>query len=196
MPWRAIGMHLDVAAFGVNAFGYLGAGERIINEHDESDTSHEELYAITQGRARFEVDGEVFDAPAGTFVLVAPQATRTVFAEEDGTALVAFGGEPGKAYQQTGWPVWAPLHPLYEAGDYEGVIAQGRELIEAHPTYGGPLYNLACCESLAGHPADAVEHLRAAIDTWEEFREMAAGDSDFDPIRDDPAFQELVPKTG
>ena len=53
------------------------------------------------------------------------------------------------------------------------------------------LYNLACCESLAGRPGDAIEHLRAAIDLREEFRPMAAEDSDFDPIRDQ-AFRDLV----
>ena len=132
VPWRAIGMHLDVAAFGVNAFGCLEAGERIVNEHDESDTSHEELYAITQGRARFEVDGEVFDAPAGTFVLVAPQATRTVFAEEDGTALVAFGGEPGKAYQPAAGRCGRRFTRCTRQATTRGVIAQGRELVEAN----------------------------------------------------------------
>jgi len=50
----------------------------------------------------------------------------------------------------------------------------------------------ACCESLAGRPADAVEHLRRAIEMWEGCREMAKADSDFDPIRDEPAFQEPV----
>jgi hypothetical protein len=54
------------------------------------------------------------------------------------------------------------------------------------------LYNVACCESLAGRTADAVEHLGRAIDVWDGCRDMARGDSDFDPIRDEPAFRELV----
>ena len=45
---------------------------------------------------------------------------------------------------------------------------------------------------MAGRPGDAIEHLRAAIDLHEEFRPMAAEDSDFDPIRDQPAFRDLV----
>jgi hypothetical protein len=53
-------------------------------------------------------------------------------------------------------------------------------------------YNVACCESLAGRSADAIEHLSLAIDGSEQFRAMAASDSDFDPIRDEPAFKELV----
>jgi hypothetical protein len=51
---------------------------------------------------------------------------------------------------------------------------------------------VACCESLAGETADAVEHLRQTIDIWEGCREMAKTDSDFDPIRNEPAFEELV----
>ena len=85
-----------------------------------------------------------------------------------------------------------PLHPLYESGQYAEAADRGRELIEAHPEYAGPLYNLACCESLAGRTDDAIEHLRLAIDRKESFRSLAAEDSDFDPIRDEPAFKELV----
>jgi hypothetical protein len=55
-----------------------------------------------------------------------------------------------------------------------------------------PLYNLACCESLAGRTTDALEHLRQAIDRSEQFRSCAKDDSDFDPIRNEPAFKELI----
>ena len=73
-----------------------------------------------------------------------------------------------------------------------GVADRGRELIDANPAHAGLLYNVACCESLAGRAADAIEHLRRAIDRAEQFRSLAAGDSDFDPIRGEPAFEELV----
>jgi len=53
-------------------------------------------------------------------------------------------------------------------------------------------YNLACCESLAGRTTDAVDHLRRAINMSERFRAYAKDDSDFDPIRDEPAFKELI----
>jgi hypothetical protein len=39
---------------------------------------------------------------------------------------------------------------------------------------------------------DAIEHRWLAIDRAERFRSLAADDSDFDPIRDEPAFKELV----
>jgi hypothetical protein len=88
--------------------------------------------------------------------------------------------------------VWAPLRPLYEAGEYGEVADRGRELVEAHPDNGELLYNVACCESLAGRTGDAIEHLRRAIDRAPRVRPLAAGDSDFDPIRDEPAFKELL----
>jgi len=53
-------------------------------------------------------------------------------------------------------------------------------------------YNVACCESLAGQTEEAIEHLRVSIDRSKSFRSLAANDSDFDPIRDEPAFKELV----
>jgi len=87
---------------------------------------------------------------------------------------------------------WDEAQPLYEAGRYADAADKGLELIEARPDQGYLLYNTACCESLAGRAADAVEHLRRAIDIWEGCREMAQEDSDFDPIREEPAFQDLI----
>lgn len=184
-----------VASFGVNAFTAGKAGDRIINEHDEADEegdAQEELYLVQRGRARFELDGEQVDAPAGTFVYVPESVKRTAFAEEPGTTIVAIGGTPGKAYQVRGWEIWAPLQPLYEAGEYAEAADRGRELIEAHPEFPLLSYNLACCESLSGRPADAVRHLRSAIEQHEDLRSLARGDSDLDPIREEPGFKELV----
>jgi hypothetical protein len=65
-------------------------------------------------------------------------------------------------------------------------------LLEDHPEYGDLFYNVACCESLAGRTADALEHLGRAIDLSEPFRALAKNDSDLDPIRDEPAFAELI----
>jgi len=48
-----------------------------------------------------------------------------------------------------------------------------------------------CGKSLAGRTADALEHLRQAMALSEQFRAYAKGNSDFDPIRDEPAFKEL-----
>jgi hypothetical protein len=87
---------------------------------------------------------------------------------------------------------WMSLQALYEAGEYAEVADRARDLLEAHPENAQLLYNVACCESLAGRAADAIDHLRRAIEHVEELRSLAATDSDFDPIRDEPAFRELV----
>jgi hypothetical protein len=88
--------------------------------------------------------------------------------------------------------LWDPARPLVATGRYDEAADLGRGLIEARPDQAFLYYNVACCESLAGRTSDAVEHLEQAIRMWEGFREMAEGDSDFDPIRNEPAFQDLI----
>jgi quercetin dioxygenase-like cupin family protein len=190
-PWRPVRHHFGITSFGINAWT-ADAGDRIINEHDESDDGAEELYLVQQGRARFELDGERLDAPAGTFVFVPAGVTRTAFAEEAGTTLVAVGGIPGKAYEPTGWEMWAPLRPLYEAGEYAAVADGLRDLVDANPDVPALTYNLACCEALSGRTADALEHLRQALGQSEQLRDLAQRDSDLDAIRNEPAFKEVV----
>jgi tetratricopeptide (TPR) repeat protein len=193
-PQRPVRLHFGITSFGINAWTGREAGDRIVNEHDEAEEydGQEELYLVQSGRASFELDGERFDAPAGTFVFAAPGVKRTAFAEEPGTTIIALGGSPGRVYEPSGFELWVPIAPLYEAGEYAEAADRARELSEAHPEYTGLLYNLACCESRAGRNDDAIDHLRLAIERSESFRSMAAGDSDFDPIRDDAAFKELV----
>jgi hypothetical protein len=87
---------------------------------------------------------------------------------------------------------WDSARPLYDAGRYAEAADKGLELIEARPDQPYLYYNVACCESLAGRKADAVEHLCRAIDMWEGCRDLAKEDSDFDAIRDEPGFQDLV----
>jgi mannose-6-phosphate isomerase-like protein (cupin superfamily) len=190
--WRPVRHHLGIMAFGVNAWSARDAGDRIIYEHDQSFESNEELHLVLRGRAVFELGGERLDAPTGTLVFVRPGTERAVVAEEPGTTIVVVGAAPGKAYQPDGWEIWAPLRPLYEAGQYAQVADRGREVIESNSQYAEPLYNLACCESLAGRTTNAVEHLRQAIDRSERLRAHAKDDSDFDPIRGEPAFKELI----
>src|SRR6476646_9984041 len=88
--------------------------------------------------------------------------------------------------------LWDPVRPLYEAGRYAEAADLAREIVAARTDQAHLYYNTACCESLAGRPADAVEHLGRAIELWDDCRYMARKDSDFDPIRDEPAFQDLL----
>jgi tetratricopeptide (TPR) repeat protein len=192
-PFRPVRHHFGITSFGATAWTARNAGDRIINEHDESEPdSPEELYVVLQGRAVFELAGDRVAAPAGTFVFAPPGVKRTAFAEAPETTVIALGGTPGEAYEPDGWELWAPLNPLYDAGEYAEAADRGRQLVAAHPQYAGLLYNLACCESLAGRTADAVDHLGRAIDRSERFRSHAKDDSDFDPVRDEPGFKELI----
>ena len=192
-PFRPVRHHFGITSFGVNAWTAPRVGDRIINEHDESEPdSHEELYLVVRGRAMFELDGDRVAAPTGTFIFAPPGVKRTAFAEEPETTVIALGGTPGKAYEPDGWELWAPLNPLYQAGEYAEAADRGRELLEVYPQYGDLFYNVACCESLAGRTADALEHLRQAIDRSDRARALAKEDSDFDPIREEPAFKELI----
>ena len=191
-PLRPVRHHFGISSFGINAWTAREAGDRIINEHDESDDATEELYLVQQGRAMFELDGDRVPAPAGTFVFAGPGVKRTAFAEEPGTTIIALGGTPGQAYESNGWELWAPLGVLYHAGDYAEAADRGRALAEEHPEYPMLLYNLACCESLAGRTDEAIEDLRRAASVSDRVIRYAQGDSDFDPIRDEAAYKHLV----
>ena len=195
-PYRPVRHHFGITSFGINAWTAPEVGDRLINEHDESEPdSDEELYLVLRGSATFELDGDRVAAPSGTLVYAPPGVKRTAFAEEPETTVIALGGTPGRPYEPSGWEIWAPVAPLYEAGEYAEAADRGRELVEAHPQYAGLLYNLACCESLAGRTGDAVDHLGRAIDRSDRWRSYASEDSDFDPIRDEPAFKQLIERT-
>jgi len=190
-PWRPVRHHFQITSFGVNTWTGHESGDRILNEHDE-EGEDEELYLVHTGRARFEVDGDQVDAPTGTFVFVPPGVKRTAFAEEAGTTILALGGTPGQAYEPDGWELWAPIAPLYQEGKYAEAADAARPVVDANPEYPALLYNLACCESLAGRREDAVEHLRSAIERSAQLRRLAVEDSDVAAIRDDPAIKELL----
>ena len=87
---RPVRHHMGIAAFGTNAWTAEKIGDRLVPEHEE-DEGNEELYVVVRGRARFELGEDTVDAPAGTLVFVSPETTRTAFAEEAGTAVLAIG---------------------------------------------------------------------------------------------------------
>ena len=191
--YRPVRHHLGITAFGATVWTARAVGDPIVNEHDDGDpTADQELFIVLRGHAVFELDGDRVDAPAGTVVFAPPRLRRRAFAEEAGTMIMLIEGTPGKAYEPRGWELWAPLAPRYGSGEFAEVADRLRVLVEAHPQYPMLFYNLACCESLTGRATDALEHLQRAIDMSDEFRENARLDSDLDPIRDQPAFKELI----
>jgi len=88
--------------------------------------------------------------------------------------------------------LWEPIRPLYDAGEYAEAADRAVEIVATNPGDPELLFNLACCESLAGRTDDSLEHLREAIELWDGMRGLAERDTDFDPIRDEPRFAALV----
>jgi tetratricopeptide (TPR) repeat protein len=195
-PFRPVRQHFGIMSFGINAMTAHADGDRLINEHDESEDepeSGDELYVVTSGHARFEIDGETEEAPAGTFVLVPLGVTRTVFAREAGTTVLAIGaGRAGEAYQPSGWELFAPLMKLFESGDYAEGADRAQGLVADDPPYPAVYYNLACFESRAGRTEAALAHLRRAGELSPALAEMARGDEDFAAIRERPEFAQIV----
>ena len=101
-PSRPVRHHFGITSFGVNAWTGKEAGDRIINEHDEDERARGALLRDRGPRPSSSSRASSKDAPAGTFVFVERGVTRTAFAEEPGTTLLAIGGEPGKAYVPSG----------------------------------------------------------------------------------------------
>jgi mannose-6-phosphate isomerase-like protein (cupin superfamily) len=194
-PFRAVRLHFDITSFGFNVWTGRDAGDRIINEHDEQDVGDEELFVVLHGRAVFELDGDRVDAPAGSLVHCPSGTRRTAFAEEADTTILALDGTPGKAYEPRGWELWTQLAPLYDAGEYAEVADRLRAVVEEHQRYALLFFNLACCESLTGQTASALDHLRRAIVLKDEFRGLAMDDPDLASLRGDPAFEELLSRT-
>jgi mannose-6-phosphate isomerase-like protein (cupin superfamily) len=191
--FRAVRHHFGIQAFGVTASTGHAIGDRIINEHDESEPDgQDELYLVLSGLARFELDGESVPASSGTFVSVPAGMRRTAFAEQAETTILAMGATQGQVYKPSGWELWSPLRVLYDAGEYGEAARKGRELLENDPPYATVFYNVACCESLNGETEAALAHLRRAVELSPTTREFARDDTDLDALRELSEFAEIM----
>lgn len=93
-----------------------------------------------------------------------------------------------------GW--YERAYHLYRNDRYEEAAAAFRKAADMGYAEAKSLYNAACSWALLGNAQRATETLAAAIDAgWDDFEHIAE-DSDFDPIRRDPAFQRLVQRGG
>jgi uncharacterized Ntn-hydrolase superfamily protein len=84
----------------------------------------------------------------------------------------------------TSWDAARRAYRLSEHGRHAEAAGAMRRVLEGDPDDAMTLYNLACFESLAGAREDALAHLRRAVALDPSYRELAASDRDFDPIRD------------
>jgi quercetin dioxygenase-like cupin family protein len=185
--------HLGIHSFGINAVT-LGEDGTLINEHDESGSGQEEVYVVLDGTATFDIDGQTFDAPAGTFVSVPPESRRK--ATGDATVL-ALGGTPGEAYQALDWGEAWSVHDesmtAYGEQRYADALNVVRSGLQRFPDHAGLNYNYACFATLAGEIDDETfSHLRRSGELFPPFREQARADDDFTAVRDDPRFDEAL----
>jgi hypothetical protein len=185
--------HLGIHSFGINALT-RGEDGTLINEHDESGSGQEEVYLVLDGTATFEIDGQAFDAPAGTFVSVPPESRRK--ATGDATVL-ALGGTPGEAYQALDWGEAWSFHQesmvAYGEQRYADALAAVRSGLERFPDHAGLNYNYACFATLAGEIDDETfSHLKRSTELFPPFREQARGDDDFAAARDDSRFEDAL----
>ena len=188
LTWRPVRRYFDIKAFGVNAYTAAEAGQRVVEEHRE-EGGHEELYVVVSGRARFMVDGEEHDAPAGTLVHCPPGTLRGAFAEEPGTAVLGIGAKPGEVFQPSGWEwVFAGVSRL-DQGDEAGARAEIEAGIAAHPEAWQGYYNYACVEARLGNREAALEQLELAAEKDPDaVGKYARDDEDFASIKSDPRF--------
>jgi tetratricopeptide (TPR) repeat protein len=195
IPFRAVRHHFGIRSFGINAMTARADGDRLINEHEETHPeSAEELYLVMSGHARFELDGISQDAPAGTFIHVAPGVKRTAFARDAGTTVIAIGaGRDGHPYKPSGWETFAPLFLLFESGEYEEGADRGEAILAENPDSGPPVYfNTACFEARAGRIDAAIANLRKAVELSPGYVEYARTDEDLEALREHPEFQKIV----
>ena len=100
LEWHPVRDHLGVTAFGTNAYVGRAPGDLVIEDHDEDE--HEELYVVLSGAATFTVDGETFDAPQGTLVLVTPPSRRVAHAAAADTTILVVGA-PQQSFSVSEW---------------------------------------------------------------------------------------------
>lgn len=175
LTWHPVRAHLGVRAFGTNAYSAQRVGDDVVEPHTESpEIGHEELYFVARGRATFTLDGETFDAPAGTYVFVPDTAThRHAVAAEPETTVLSFGGPP--TFTPSPWEWSFRADPLIESDP-----TRAREILEDglrhHPDSPGLQIHLARLEVRAGNEERARELLRRALERQPESVELARQD--------------------
>ena len=191
LTWHPVRLTLGVRAFGCNAYTAAEAGQDVVEPHSEDPKlAHQELYFVFAGRARFTIDGESHDAPAGTYVFVPdPASHRQAVAEEPGTTVLSFGGPP--TFEPSAWEWSFRASPLLRS-DPAGARAILAEGLEAHPESGSLHYHLACLEAVAGDRDSALASLRRAVELRPDLASSARDDEDFATLHGDPEFRVLT----
>jgi hypothetical protein len=160
--WHPVRAELGLRAFGTNAYTAQNVGDDVVEPHDESpDLAHEELYFVARGRAAFTLDGERFDAPAGTYVFVPDPAThRHAVAQEQGTTVLSFGGPATFTPSAWEWMFRAVALVDSDVAEARAVVEDG---LEKHPESPGLRIALARVLLAEGDETAARATLREAV---------------------------------
>ena len=81
---------------------------------------------------------------------------------------------------------------LGKLGRFEEAIASYDQALKINPDKDNAWYNKACCYGLLGNIDLAIENLQQAINLNPKWQEIAKTDTDFDNIREDRQFQDLI----
>jgi hypothetical protein len=196
LTWLPVRRTLGIEAFGTNAYIAAKAGDDVVEPHTEVDEDddaaggHQELYFVARGHARFTIDGQVYDAPAGTYVFLAdPTAHRQAVATEPGTTILSFGGPP--TFEPSAWEWAFGAAPLLRSDPQRArsLLSDG---LARHPEDPGLMYNLACLEALQDNGDAALKLLERAFAKQAKLRRWAAEDDDLSSLREDPRFRRLI----
>jgi len=184
---------LGIEAFGVAAW-VAGPGERLVVDHaEEGEDGQEELYLVLSGSAEFVIGEEEVVLTAGGCVAVRPGVRRSARAVDANTVVLAVGAPLGRAFRAWGWEYSADALPFWRRGEYAQAAAVYSAALRQYPDSPPLLYNLACCEALAGRRVEALDHLAQAIAILPRMRSHAQTDDDLGSIRDDPRFPAATP---
>ena len=186
--WHTIRSTLGVTAFGINAWTAAEDGQQIIGEHDETGLGHEEVYVVLSGDAEFTLDGESFDAPAGSLVHVPDPTVKRAATGKRGTTIMVVGAKPGEAFTPSSWERSAQALRFWPTEEWDRAIEVLEDHLAETPDHAGTHYNLACAHARAGHAEVALEHLERAVELQESFAEYAPKDDDLASLREDPRF--------
>lgn len=184
--WLPVRRPLGVRGFGTNAYS-ADAGEDVVEEHAEGP-GHQEMYVVLRGRAAFRSDDDEVEVGAGSVIFYPePDIRRGARALEDGTLVLAVGGNVGAPYEPAAWEHWFLAEPLARAGEYDKAAAILAAGLREHPRHARMHFYLACMEAQAGRTDDAMVNLRAAL---EADRDAIAGrasqEPDLEPLRERP----------
>jgi len=191
LSWLPVRYTLGIRAFGCNAYVADEAGRDVVEPHTEDPKlAHQELYFVARGRATFTIDGDTFDAPAGTYVFIPdPRSRRHAIAAEAGTTVLSFGGPP--TFEPSAWEWSFRAAPLARSDPTTAreILAEG---LERYPDSASLHYGVACVEALSGEREQALASLRRAIELRPDLSAWAREDEDLAPLRDDRDFRALT----